>query len=31
MKMRFSEEPIIEFLRKAEDGVAVKDICRGTD
>ena len=28
MKKRFSEEQIIGFLREAEAGVAVKDLCR---
>lgn len=28
MKKRFSEEQIIGFLREAERGVAVKDLCR---
>ena len=28
MKKRFSEEQIIGFLREAESGVAVKDLCR---
>jgi hypothetical protein len=28
MKKRFSEEQIIGFLRKAEAGVAVKEMCR---
>ena len=28
MKKRFSEEQIIGFLREAEKGVAVKDLCR---
>ena len=28
MKKRFSEERIIGFLREAEAGVAVKDLCR---
>ena len=28
MKKRFSEEQIIGFLREAEGGVAVKDLCR---
>lgn len=28
MKKRFSEEQIISFLREAEAGVAVKDLCR---
>lgn len=28
MKKRFSEEQIIGFLRAAEAGVAVKDLCR---
>ena len=28
MKKRFSEEQIIGFLREAEGGLAVKDLCR---
>ncbi|ACD58758.1 transposase [Xanthomonas oryzae pv. oryzae] len=28
MKKRFSEEQIIGFLREAEAGVAIKDLCR---
>ena len=28
MKKRFSEEQIIGFLREADKGVAVKDLCR---
>ncbi|MEA5175579.1 transposase, partial [Xanthomonas fragariae] len=28
MKKRFTEEQIIGFLRKAEAGVAIKDLCR---
>lgn len=28
MKKRFSEEQIIGFLREAEGGMAVKDLCR---
>ena len=28
MKQRFSEVQIIGFLREAETGVAVKDLCR---
>ncbi|MFC6351093.1 transposase, partial [Stenotrophomonas acidaminiphila] len=28
MKKRFTEEPIIGFLREAEAGVAVKELCR---
>jgi putative transposase len=28
VKKRFSEEQIIGFLREAEHGVAVKDLCR---
>lgn len=28
MKKRFSEEQIIGFLREAETGMAVKDLCR---
>lgn len=28
MKMRFSEEQIIRFLREAEDGLPVKELCR---
>jgi len=28
MKKRFSEEQIIGFLREAEAGLAVKDLCR---
>lgn len=28
MKKRFTEEQIIGFLREAESGVAVKDLCR---
>lgn len=28
MKKRFTEEQIIGFLREAETGVAVKDLCR---
>ncbi|TCO41651.1 putative transposase, partial [Dokdonella fugitiva] len=28
MKKRFSEEQIIGFLREAEAGMAVKDLCR---
>ena len=28
MKKRFSEEQIIGFLREAESGVAIKDLCR---
>ena len=28
MKKRFSEEQVIGFLREAEAGVAVKDLCR---
>jgi putative transposase len=28
MKKRFSEEQIVGFLREAERGVAVKDLCR---
>ncbi|KGE50413.1 transposase, partial [Xanthomonas axonopodis] len=28
MKKRFSEEQIIGFLREAETGVAIKDLCR---
>ena len=28
MKKRFSEEQIIGFLREAEAGVAVKELCR---
>jgi len=28
MKMRFSEEQIIGFLREAEAGLPVKDLCR---
>ena len=28
MKKRFSEEQIIEFLREAEAGMAVKELCR---
>ena len=28
MKKRFSEEQIIGFLREAEAGVSVKDLCR---
>ena len=28
MKKRFSEEQIVSFLREAERGVAVKDLCR---
>ena len=28
MKKRFSEEQIIGFLREAERGVGVKDLCR---
>ena len=31
MKKRFSEEQIIGFLREAEAGVAVKDLCRKHD
>lgn len=29
MKKRFSEEQIIGFLREAEAGIAIKDLCRG--
>ncbi|WP_324294716.1 transposase [Xanthomonas oryzae pv. oryzicola] len=29
MKKRFSEEQIIGFLREAEGGVAIKDLCAG--
>ncbi|EFF45783.1 IS1404 transposase [Xanthomonas citri pv. aurantifolii str. ICPB 10535] len=28
MKKRFTEEQIIGFLREAEGGVAIKDLCR---
>ncbi|WP_165690568.1 transposase, partial [Xanthomonas citri] len=28
MKKRFSEEQIIGFLREAEAGIAIKDLCR---
>jgi len=28
MKMRYSEEQIIGFLREAESGIKVKDLCR---
>ena len=28
MKKRYSEEQIIKFLREADSGVAVKDLCR---
>ncbi|KPL48485.1 transposase, partial [Xanthomonas axonopodis] len=28
MKKRFTEEQIIGFLREAESGVAIKDLCR---
>ena len=28
MKKRFTEEQIIGFLKQAEDGVPVKDLCR---
>ena len=28
MKRRFSEEQIIGFLREADAGVAIKDLCR---
>ena len=28
MKKRFTEEQIIGFLREADGGVAVKDLCR---
>ena len=28
MKKRFTEEPIIGFLKQAEAGVAVKELCR---
>ncbi|NJC03843.1 hypothetical protein GGR63_003790 [Xanthomonas sp. 3272] len=28
MKKRFSEEQIIGFLREAEAGIAIKDVCR---
>ena len=28
MKKRYSEEQIIGFLRKAEAGVPIKDLCR---
>ncbi|NIK00357.1 putative transposase [Xanthomonas campestris] len=28
MKKRFSEEHIIGFLREAETGIAIKDVCR---
>lgn len=28
MKKRFSEEQIIGFLREAETGIAIKDLCR---
>ena len=29
MKKRYSEEQIIGFLREAENGIKVKDLCRG--
>lgn len=28
MKKRFTEEPIIGFLKQAQAGVAIKDLCR---
>ena len=28
MKKRYSEEQIIGFLREAENGIKVKDLCR---
>ena len=30
MKKRFSDEQVVGFLREAEAGVAVKDLCRTT-
>ena len=30
MKQRFTEEQIIGFLREADAGMAVKDLCRHT-
>ncbi|MEA9652535.1 transposase, partial [Xanthomonas campestris pv. raphani] len=28
MKKRFTDEQVIGFLREAESGVAIKDLCR---